>query len=426
MLRIGVAITDISPKPGVQLAGYPHCLRPNEGVHDPLYVSCMFIDNGKKKVAIVAGDIFWYSKDLVRTLRSRFDFDIITACTHTHCAPWIGKRHDFEYRDGVRTDEQYEAFMLDSITNIVKEASENTFEGEIGTYVGHCGAEQGVGGNRRERGGLADPSLNLIVARDSEKKIRGILLNYALHPTYLHADNCLASADYPGYIRRYLSFACPDAIFMFAQGASGNQSSRYHRVGQNFEEACRAGTTLGVAIYNSLDKVEYVSDMEIKVESVEIDLPQREWIDEKEAYDRMVFFQERFRSLKDADYITYRNAELDMFGVEDYYGMLIDAKNGYVDPNFPCEIQAVVLGDTAIVGMQGEFFVEYALAIKADSPYKNTYVFCLSNGSLPGYVYTPDAEGDGGYEVGNSPFTPDAGAVAVAAATDLLKKLEDN
>ena len=63
MLKIGVSITDISPTPGVQLAGYPHCLRPNEGVHDPLYVSCLFIDHGKKKVAIVAGDIFWSSKE---------------------------------------------------------------------------------------------------------------------------------------------------------------------------------------------------------------------------------------------------------------------------------------------------------------------------------------------------------------------------
>lgn len=422
MLKIGVSITDISPKLGVQLAGYPHCLRPNEGVHDPLYVSCMFIDNGEKKVAIVAGDIFWYSKEFVRELRSRFNFDIICTCSHTHCAPWIGKRHEFEYNEGVRTDEEYEAFMLESITRIVKEASENTFEGEIGTYVGHCGAEQGVGGNRREKGGLADPSVNLIVARDSEKKIRGILLNYSLHPTYLHAENCLASADYPGYIRRYLSFAVPGAIFMFAQGTSGNQSSRYHRVAQDFEEACRAGTTLGVAIYNCLDKIEYVSDMDIKTDSVEIDLPQREWLDEKEAYDRMVYFQERFKSLKDADYITYRNAELDMFGVEDYYGMLIDAKNGYVDPNLPCEVQMVALGDTAIVGLQGEHFVEFGLEIKAKSNYKNTYVFCLSNGSLPGYIYTPDAVNDGGYEVGNSLFTPEAGSVIVKTATELLNK----
>lgn len=422
MLKIGVSITEISPKKGVQLAGYPHCPRPNEGVHDPLYVSCMFIDNGKKKVAIVAGDIFWYSKAFVRELRSRFDFDIIAACTHTHCAPWIGQLHEYEYNDGIRNDEEYESFLLESITKIVKEASENTFDGEIGTYVGHCGAEQGVGGNRREKGGITDPSLNLIVARDASKKIRGILLNYALHPTYLHAENTLVSADYPGYIRRYFSFALPDAIFMFAQGASGNQSSRYHRVGQNFEEACRAGTTIGVAVHNCLDKIEFVGDMEIKVDSVEVDLPRKAWPDEDDAYAAMIKAQERFESLRNADYITMRNAELDKFGAEDMYYLLKEAQKGYVDPNIPCEIQTVILGDTAIVGVQGEHFVEYGLAIKEGSPYKKTYMFCLANGSLPGYVYTPDAVNDGGYEVGNSTFTPEAGSVVVKTACELLNK----
>ena len=85
-------------------------------------------------------------------------------------------------------------------------------------------------------------------------------------------------------------------------------------------------------------------------------------------------------------------------------------------------MQTIVLGDTAIVGLQGEVFVEYGLEIKAKSSYKNTYVFCLSNGSIPGYIYTPDAVNDGGYEVGNSLFTPDAGAVIVNAVTELLSK----
>lgn len=422
MLKIGISITEVSPKLGVQLAGYPHCPRPNEGIHDPLYVSCMYIDNGKKSVAIVAGDLFWYSKPFVRELRSRFDFDIITACSHTHCAPLIGNVHEHEYNDGVRHDDEYESFLLESITRIVKEASENTFDGEIGTYVGSCGAEQGIGGNRREKGGLADPSLNLIVARDSEKKIRGILLNYALHPTYLHAENVLVSADYPGFIRRYLSFACPDAVFMFAQGASGNQSSRYHRVGQNFEEACRAGTTLGCAVFACLDKIEFSGDIEIAVDSTETELPRKEWPDENEAYEAMLKAQARFESLRNADYITMRNAELDMFGAEDIYYLLKEAQKGYVDPNVPCEVQTVILGDTAIVGIQGEHFVEYGLGIKAGSPYKKTFVFCLSNGSLPGYIYTPDAVNDGGYEVGNSTFTGEAGAVVVKVATELLNK----
>ena len=43
MLRAGTALIDISPEPGAQLAGYPHCPRPNAGVHDPLYAAALFI-----------------------------------------------------------------------------------------------------------------------------------------------------------------------------------------------------------------------------------------------------------------------------------------------------------------------------------------------------------------------------------------------
>ena len=94
------------------------------------------------------------------------------------------------------------------------------------------------------KGGLCDPSLNILAVKDESGDFRAILLNYALHPTYLHAESEVVSADYPGYFRRFMHFAQPKAITMFAQGTSGNQSSRYHRVAQDFEEACRVVTTL--------------------------------------------------------------------------------------------------------------------------------------------------------------------------------------
>ena len=125
---------------------------------------------------------------------------------------------------------------------------QDLFDASLGTYVGHCGAESGVGGNRREKGGLCDPTVNVLAVKDTAGVLRACMLNYALHPTYLHAENVLVSADYPGYFRRFMQFAYPECITLFAQGTSGNQSSRYHRVAQNFEEAARVGTTLGLSL----------------------------------------------------------------------------------------------------------------------------------------------------------------------------------
>ena len=62
MLQAGVSLVDISPEKGIQLAGYPHCPRPNKGIHDPLYASSLILDNGEKKIAIVTMDLLYIGK----------------------------------------------------------------------------------------------------------------------------------------------------------------------------------------------------------------------------------------------------------------------------------------------------------------------------------------------------------------------------
>ena len=170
--------------------------------------------------------------------------------------------------------------------------------------------------------------------------------------------------------------------------------------------------------------MEFTDKLDIGFKHTFIDLPRRTFASSAEAKPGMEKARERFASLHDADYITMRNAELDMFGAEDLYYLALEIEDGKAESVYadllPCEIELITLNDTARVGTQGELFVEYGLAIKARSKYKKTFVFNLTNGELPGYVYTPDAIGDGGYEVGNSIFAPEAGAEIVKAAEKLL------
>lgn len=110
-----------------------------------------------------------------------------------------------------------------------------------------------------------------------------------------------------------------------------------------------------------------------------------------------------------------------MFGAENIYYYAKQTAEGISgDEELPCELQTVVLNDTLIVALQGEMFVEYGLAIKEASPYKKTFVFEVSNGSLPGYIYTPEAGIEGGYEVGTSMFAPNAGEVLVEQVKEMF------
>jgi len=429
MLKAGAAITEITPWEGVEMAGYPHCPRPNVGAHDPLYASALYLDNGDKKIVWLTLDILYFGKVYTRQLREKFpEYYINVTTSHTHSGPWAATPEAYEIEEGVACDEKYLAYLMEKLEALIKDAVASPFDAEIGTYIGYCGAEQGVGGNRRDPKGLSDPSVNVMAVRDMEKKVRVVFLCYALHPTYLHAENLLVTADYPGYIRGYLKYAAPDAIFMFAQGTSGNQSSRYFRTGQNFEEACRVGTTLGVEVFRCLEKMEYKSDVEIKYASAEIELPMRQYPPVEQTLREMEEARRIFREMDDSDYIKKRNAELTMFGTEsNYANSKYIAEHGSLNnAELPLECGVVTIGDTILFYMQGEIFVEYGLRMKkvAQERGKRGFLIEVTNGATPGYFYTPESLAEGGYEVGNSSFAPECGDIITAKMTELLDEVK--
>ena len=63
------------------------------------------------------------------------------------------------------------------------------------------------------------------------------------------------------------------------------------------------------------------------------------------------------------------------------------------------EVQVIALGDeVAWVSLPGEIFVELGLAIKQDSPFRNTMIAELANGAI-GYIPSRRAYAQGNYEV---------------------------
>lgn len=417
MIRAGTACVDISPKPGVELAGYPHCPRPNKGVHDPLYAAVLFIDTGTKQKAFVTLDILSIGKPIVMRLRRKFDFNITVSVSHTHSGPWASEPLASEKTEKIDVNPDYIAFLEMQLEHAVREASTHTFEAEFGTGVGFCGKEQGVGGNRRVRNGLQDPSVNVMALRNAQGVVRAIFLSYALHPTLLHADNECVSADYPGYIRRYLAFAYPEAVFLFAQGTSGDQSSRYHRVGQTFDEAARVGTTLGVEVFHCIQKMDFMPTLDVTLDALEIsDMPMKRFPPMDEALEAERKAIDAFEAAKQQDYITMRNAELAMFGAQNTVSFARLHAENYRSSELPLEVQFIRLNDTWIVTVQPEIFVEYGLAIKRAFGDGKTFVLETTNGYAPGYLFTPEAGREGGYEVGTSMFANEAGE-------HLLKKI---
>jgi neutral ceramidase len=88
-------------------------------------------------------------------------------------------------------------------------------------------------------------------------------------------------------------------------------------------------------------------------------------------------------------------------------------------------VQAIQIGDTAVVGVPAEFFTVLGIDIKRRSPFRHTYVFELANDYI-GYIPDRRGHGLGGYQTWtglHSFAAPGTGEAIVDEALKLLERL---
>ena len=82
------------------------------------------------------------------------------------------------------------------------------------------------------------------------------------------------------------------------------------------------------------------------------------------------------------------------------------------------------MGDAlAWVSLPGEIFVELGLSIKAASPFAQTHIVELANGSI-GYIPNRSAYVEGNYEVESARCGEGSGEQLVQAAVQMLEELK--
>lgn len=441
MLKAGMARADITPPQGLELAGYPHYPRYNKGFHDPLYAACMYLENDGVAVAMVTLDILFFSKKHVIETRRRIEEkcglagkNVMFSCSHTHSGPWAAGRLDIESLEaGKEQPHEYVESLIETIVDTVCSAKEDAFPASFASGVAVCGAESGVGGNRRLPGGPHDPLVSVMAIKDEQEVVRGIMVNYTLHPTFIHEWSEVCTADYPAYLKMELEEQEPGCLVGFSQGCSGNQSSRYYRQGESYDEAERVGRILGKAAHTVIEKAEWTTELPIKIASTDMEIKLRDFGTEEElraqvAHDEKVY-KELYAKYGDSkvrdEYYLWQNANLKLLGSEDQLGYVLMQKKGtkieLLEDEGPAEIQVFTLGGTCVIGFPGEAFVEFGLYLKAAAGYGVVIVNELTNGCLPGYMYTPESIVTGGYETDTSMLSETFGCDLVNKALDTVK-----
>ncbi|MBN1912595.1 MAG: neutral/alkaline non-lysosomal ceramidase N-terminal domain-containing protein [Pirellulales bacterium] len=433
-LHAGAASFDVSPNDSQFLFGYPHVRRQSTGIHDPLLASALYLRSGAEQLLFIGTDVIFIPKWLALFARDRIAAStgiprasIMVTATHTHSGPTTVACLSNEADPVVpKPDKRYLDRLEDGIVQAAQHAVSRTSPAVVGLVEaeGSC-----VGGNRRDPSGSVDPRVPVLAVRQRDTEhLLGLMVVSAMHPTVLHEDSTLVSADFPGSTRRIIreSIAGADCPIVWHTGPCGDQSPRHVTRENTFAEADRLGHELAENITTALGQVDYRETIRLSSTGAEVLLPLRQLPNVQEARASLELRRVNFERLRDsqAPPATVRAAEVDWFGAEETLALAQAAQEGrlkrFAEACMPAEIQVFRIGPWTFVGWPGEIFVEFGLRVARQS--ENTYVISLANGELQGYLVTEDAIRAGSYEANNALFeSPASGDLLVEKTLELLR-----
>lgn len=427
----GAARVAITPPLGIILSGFPVPDRRAEEIHDDLYASALVLGEGAARVALVSLDLTAIdAKTAARTrilIRERIGIEpdrIMLWATHTHSAPAVPVGPLFD--EGVlnRLDEHYVEQLPASIARVVEAAANRAARASVGFALG-C-VDPPVGRNRRHNDGPFDPELPLLVVADMDGRPRAAIVSHSCHPTVLHAHSPAVTGDLAWGVREELADRLgEDTVLLYATGAAGDQSTRRSRRGTTFDEARRLGGLVADATAAGIEIARLADDpSRLRACTAPVTLPLRQLPDRATA-ERS--FREAEAALEAAqadgtDRAAIRTAEVNLLGARHTarYAAIQEA-NPY-PATATVEIQAIAIGDVHVLGLPVELFLELGQQIRARAP-RPTLLVCYAN-DLAGYVVTPAAADEGGYEPNVTLLAPEAAEILVDSAVELLHRLD--
>ena len=435
-LRAGAAAVEITPKgPGpVALFGYPHVPRISEGVHDPLLAAALWLSDGERSAVLMALDLLLLDPPAARALRRAVaealqtpEQCVFISCTHTHSGPISGTIVSWSRDPTVpRPDAAYQEWLIGQAVCAARQAARSAVPAGLAWTTADG---RGVGGNRHRADGPTDPEAGVLAVRSlGDDRVFALAVVYGMHPTVLHEDSRLVSADFPHYVRRHLQERFGDPLtVLYHTGPCGNQSPRHFAAGQTFSEAERLGRKLGQAVAESVARLRKTDFLDACAPSGRLDslaLPRRSLPSVAEAERIVAECRRRHRRLEAdaAPRADVRTAECAVFGAESTLTLATLETQGEIDRVLdecgPAEVHVLRIGDAQLVGFPAELFVEYGLELKRRHAGR-VFPVSLVGGHVHGYIVTSQAADQ--YEGMNAVFDgPASGRLLLQKALEML------
>ena len=416
-VRVGAAAVELQADDDMVIGGgiLPYKVTGQDGKLRA--VAAVIEKPGGGKVVVVACDVLMLNRDLldpaVEEIATALEIPpahVLVNCTHTHHAPSTVTIH------GYARDEVFCRRVQKAVVAAAKEANAKLADA---TFHFRLGEESSVGQNSRlllkdgsifwigpkddavRPTGPFDPELPVLAFRGPDGKPRATLFNHSTHTI---------GARKPGRSPAFYGLAAQEleadhgGVFLFLEGASGST----HNLGLPADEMVhrvKAAVTdaLGKATPRSVGRVAAVKkEFRIKVRTFD-----------EAREDAAVTAYCKARTGKGAD---------DIVKVFRDQRAVLAPKQGEERSTW---LQALVVGDVAVVGVPAEFFTLLGQEVKRRSPFRYTYVAELANDYV-GYLPDRRAFALGGYKTwaGLHSFAePGTGERVVDDAVKLLEEL---
>jgi len=436
MLRVGAATTVITPPPGVPLAGYYH-ERGSDGVHDELFSRAIVLEEDGVKAALVSLDLISTRRAFVEKARQLIEDqtgipgrNVMISATHAHTGPILPSLEPGDvHRDAPNeVAVNYTKALPKLIAESVKHANDQLQTAQASAFVGH---EETLTFNRRfhmkdgsvgwnpgrlnpkiiKPAGPIDPDVPVVFFETPRQKPIATYVNYSVHLD--NVGGLKISADLPHTLTALLAKVLgEDHVTLWTAGTCGDLNHinvHWARPQKGPENAARMGIVLAGEVLRNWPNLKPIGHAPLRVRSTIVPLPLAP-INESEV--------EQARAIVG----TVRDSDRGGFMklVHAYKVLDVNARKG---KPFEVEVQVITLGpDLAWVSLPGEIFVQLGLDLKIDSPFKQTIIAELANGSI-GYIPNRRAYPQGNYEVVSARCAAGSGEMLVAAAIRMLKEI---
>lgn len=426
-MRIGLKRVDITPDAALPMGGNAHADSVARAVHDPLYANIIVLQGEKERVVLIEVDLLGVPETFSLRIKEAAAVNagvrpenILLNAIHTHSAP------DVNLLSAEILD--YAEKISHAIGKGVREACDSLFDGRVGfgsarldsvSFVRRIWMKDGSLRMNWEElpveeiagtDGVIDPEIGIMKLTDADGKLRGVYVNFALHPAVLVGYGNAYSKDWVwGLDEELRKRFGEDVLVFFANGAEGNINHINlwdSQQGRDFDEAYRIGKEVAGQVSAALPDISTADTRDVRIAYHQVSIARRPLSPETEAW---------------ADELVERCGGIipdQLDGLPDEYYAMDYQKYKNLAEYINVDLQVLRVGDALFYTIPGEGFCQMGLRLKRKTPGRPCFVVGLAN-NYAGYIPTLDAFDNGGYEIRMAMSSQ----FAVTAAYEITQRL---